>query len=877
MRNLLTIGLLFGLSTGIMAQGVFISEYIEGSSNNKALEIYNGGAAAVDLANYSFWRISNGGDWTEYSVDLMDYAAEIADMTLDPGETFVICNSSAIPEIQALSDYVGTGATYYNGDDATGLAVTDDGGTSWTLIDAVGEDGPDVGTAWDVAGVTNATTNHTLIRKNSVVEGNLDWPLSAGTTTEDSEWIVLGVDVYSGLGSHGEAIDTPPSITDLAHAPVEPAAGEAVVASATITDDSAVTDATLYYSVDGGIDLSVAMSIDVGDSWVGTIPAQIDGVTVSYYVEATDDATQTSTSSTIDYFVGDVAAVTIYDIQYTLDPSGDSPLNGSMATITGLVTALAPSGSGSFFLSEGSGAWQGIQVYGSNVGVAINDEVTVTGTVTEYYNFTEIIINSDADYTVNSSGNTPYAIPLLAMDVAYSEDYEGTVVRVEDATCSNIDLGNGEWEVTDGVNIAMVDDMIYGFAPTLNQCYHLQGIMYYSFSNFKIELRDASDISICGGGNLPPVIADLLHTPDMPTSSDAVVVSATVTDDNGLDSVVLSYSVDAGAATTVAMTIDAGDSYIGTIPAQADGSAVEYFVEATDDEFVVTTSATGSYSVVDAWDCTDLALVRVNDVDGNPDMMGQTVLACGTVTVALEFGTAGPAFMTGPTGSVAIYAGALIGSSLAIGDEIQVLGEVAGYNGLTQVLNSSMLTIVASPGPLAPVALTVADVNLAPESYEAQLVTFTGVELVNPLQWPAPGNNANVDIVQGTDAYTMRVDRDTDIDEGAAPVGLFNLTGVIGQYDADGVPYDTGYQIIPRTVADLAAGAGDLDAPVVSIEFDGNNVVLTWDAVVGATDYMVYTSGEGYDGFGVGASTGGLTTYTLPAAGVAFFKVGAVN
>ena len=38
------------------AVDLFFSEYIEGSSNNKALEIYNGTGSAVDLAagNYKF-------------------------------------------------------------------------------------------------------------------------------------------------------------------------------------------------------------------------------------------------------------------------------------------------------------------------------------------------------------------------------------------------------------------------------------------------------------------------------------------------------------------------------------------------------------------------------------------------------------------------------------------------------------------------------------------------------------------------------------------------------------------------------------------------------------------------------------------------------
>ena len=49
-------------------------------------------------------------------------------------------------------------------------------------------------TAWDVAGVTNATKDHTLVRKCEIFSGNTDWMASAGTSEQDSEWIVLDID-----------------------------------------------------------------------------------------------------------------------------------------------------------------------------------------------------------------------------------------------------------------------------------------------------------------------------------------------------------------------------------------------------------------------------------------------------------------------------------------------------------------------------------------------------------------------------------------------------------------------------------------------------------------------------------------------------------
>jgi len=61
----------------------------------------------------------------------------------------------------------------------------------------------DPGEGWDVAGVNDATKDHSLIRKSDVVNGNGgDWAASAGTDVDDSEWQVLPSNDWTGLGSH---------------------------------------------------------------------------------------------------------------------------------------------------------------------------------------------------------------------------------------------------------------------------------------------------------------------------------------------------------------------------------------------------------------------------------------------------------------------------------------------------------------------------------------------------------------------------------------------------------------------------------------------------------------------------------------------------
>ena len=191
------ITILFGLMLMVLVglgqtTDLIISEYIEGSGNNKALEIYNGTGADVDLAGYQVWKIANGGNWPENTFEPSGILAN--------GDVFVIYNTDADPAIVAEGDTTWSQANW-NGDDAVGLAK-DDGTGTFELIDAVGEDGDDPGSGWDVAGVANATKNHTLVRKSSICSPNTDWPSSAGTNATDSEWEVYDQNTFTYLGNH---------------------------------------------------------------------------------------------------------------------------------------------------------------------------------------------------------------------------------------------------------------------------------------------------------------------------------------------------------------------------------------------------------------------------------------------------------------------------------------------------------------------------------------------------------------------------------------------------------------------------------------------------------------------------------------------------
>ena len=195
--------LFFSFSFSFFANSqILFSEYAEGSSYNKYLEIYNYSEEVVNLSNYGFPSCSNGcdadGEW-----DYMNYFPDGA--VINPGDVYVISHPNAIDptsqyyteEIAIYSDYEFTYLS--NGNDVFALINIQ----TEQILDIIGAIGPDPGDGWEVAGVVNATKDHTLVRKSNVSVGNGgNWTNSAGTNIDDSEWVVLENEVWENLGFH---------------------------------------------------------------------------------------------------------------------------------------------------------------------------------------------------------------------------------------------------------------------------------------------------------------------------------------------------------------------------------------------------------------------------------------------------------------------------------------------------------------------------------------------------------------------------------------------------------------------------------------------------------------------------------------------------
>ena len=172
------------------------------------------------------------------------------------------------------------------------------------------------------------------------------------------------------------------------------------------------------------------------------------------------------------------AQTPIYDIQYTTEPSGDSPYVGQVVSTSGVVTAVHYDG---FLMHDGTGPWQAIFIYTFTAGPAIGDQVELTGTVSEYFGMTEI--KDLTAFTIVSHEN-PVTPLVVSASVASQEQYESVFLRVDEIAVTAL-LSDGEWTV-DGVLICNdTNDYLY-FPQIGDQLDSLTGTLFYSYGDFKL-------------------------------------------------------------------------------------------------------------------------------------------------------------------------------------------------------------------------------------------------------------------------------------------------------------------------------------------------------------------------------------------------------
>ncbi|HEY0930855.1 MAG TPA: ExeM/NucH family extracellular endonuclease [Gemmatimonas sp.] len=421
------------LDVASAATELFFSEYIEGSSNNKALEIYNGTGSAIDLAagQYKVLMYNNGAVTPNVTINLTG--------TVPAGGVFVIAHGSANAGILAKANQTNS-AGWFNGNDAVSLVKGN------TTLDVIGQIGNNPGTEWGT-GLTS-TADNTLRRKSSICTGDAN---SSDAFNPATEWDGFATDNIDGLGAHTATCGTvtlAPAVSS-----TTPTAGAGNVAAAS---DIAVT---------------FTMPVTVSGTWY-TISCTNSGAHAATVTGGTTNSSFTLNPTT-DFAAGEACTVTIVAAQVvdaanpTVAMTANHVLNfstlggntcssgftptyaiqgsGASAAITGTVTTQgvvvgdfegAQPALRGFYIQDQTGdgnaaTSDGLFVFNNtNNSVSLGDVVRVTGTAGEFQEQTQI--SNVTDITVCSSGATitPTDVTFPVASSTFLERYEGMLVRL---------------------------------------------------------------------------------------------------------------------------------------------------------------------------------------------------------------------------------------------------------------------------------------------------------------------------------------------------------------------------------------------------------------------------------------------------------------
>ena len=172
----------------------FFSEYLEGSGNNKCVEIYNPSGSSIDLAagGYKIEMYFNGASGIGTTINLTGI--------LNSGDVYVVCQSGATSDFTGMADQL-NGSSWYNGDDA--VVLRNAGG----ILDVIGQIGVDPGTNWSDFDVE--TSEQTLRRYSFIQKGDNN---GSDVFNPGDEWETYPQNTLWGLGYH--ATECQPSLPD---------------------------------------------------------------------------------------------------------------------------------------------------------------------------------------------------------------------------------------------------------------------------------------------------------------------------------------------------------------------------------------------------------------------------------------------------------------------------------------------------------------------------------------------------------------------------------------------------------------------------------------------------------------------------------------
>ncbi|RQV95726.1 hypothetical protein EH220_06180, partial [bacterium] len=496
--------------------------------------------------------------------------------------------------------------------------------------------------------------------------------------------------------------------------------------------------------------------------------------------------------------------MSIYDIQYTEDPSGDSPYVGQTVQTGGIVTGIDFNNQPiRYFIADRQGGlWRGILV-NDNVqrNLSIGDSVSFEARVQESSSQTRLYSITSSSFVTLPVGSSVPTTPITSG--AISENAEGVLVELGECYVVNLDDGI---RVDDGSGPVLIGDgWTFAYEPLLGDTLqYVRGLVSYDGSEFVVNPRDDDDFGFFA--NRAPLISQVTHSPDRPSAIDPVTVTARITDDSGLDDVKAYYRFGTtGDFASIEMFDDglhndeaADDNIWGTrLPAGPERTQAQYYISAIDIDGAETRSPAAAPAEFYGYFIRTVELSIFDLQYSDPPSYaspynGQTVTVIGIVTC--EDFRGGDIFISDPGGG--IWGGIYYFSppaEAARGDCVRVTAEVSEYNGLTELSYGSMEILGQGTLP-DPVHITYEELFTNGEPYEGVLVTADTCVVTD-----VSGNYLSYgqfSVRAGSQSGVLRVDDDLEY----IPVqgdSFRTFTGV-GDYNSN-----PGFMIAARDDADI--------------------------------------------------------------------------
>jgi len=759
---------------------LFISEYIEGSSSNKAIEIFNPTGSAVDLSNYSIKQAAGGSGWG-FHPDDGEVPGFIFPLngSLDAGDVFILSANQAINSIQAVADTVlgYPSVCHFAGDDAVGLFKNN------VLIDVIGLPTVDPGASWDVAGESGGTKDHTLIRKPTVSYGNTDWASSAGTSAEDSEWIVEDEPYNSNLGYHifgtGGA-----NLSPIANA----GSNQSVLIESLVTLDGSSSldpDGTIesyLWSQTSGINVELSSLTEALVTF--TAPSSLDSLSFTLTVTDNEGASSSATA-----YVKTIQGIdnTVFFSEWAEGTSSNKYIeiyNGTGGEIDLSVYKISACSNGCN--TEGEWDFPDQVIFDAGTMVAAGDVFVLAHPYADQIildqadNTSFIYMGNGNDAVGLVSATTGFIVDLIgdmsnsppdAWDVAgtSSATNEQTIVRKP-----SVLNGNTDWATSAGTDASNSEWLVFDQNVWDNLGFHNQGV-------------DAPSVTI---SSISPVFL---------TDQTEIEFSAEVTVPTGsVSSVVVKYGTNDQLVNEAEMYQDNGDIWAGTIPAQQGNIALQMRVFATSSEGVEGQSAVVKRVIASSSPSQIADLYSSQSSD-------ELVTIKGIVTIGgsgLLHPTQTKAYVQDESGrGLQLFDSNLI-DGLDRGDEVEVVGYTGLHETTYQIKDFEFRELSSGNDLPEPIIVSATQANSS--DYEGTMISLVGTVT----DMPVIANMTNLEIDNETNVVIWNT---TGVD-----VSSLNI-GYRGQFIGVGSKFGDNFQLLVCYDSDISTVVGiDLDDIIAS-------------------------------------------------------------